>query len=358
MRKYDIAIVGSSLQAAMIAGMLASEHKKRVCMFIDNAVQLQLSRELALAFDIFTRPQTWEILRLSQIQLLPIITKISGGDVIKNVNPLIVCHRQDSVDAMGHLYHLFMGNDWEIERLSEHKYTPAFAAFRLRKIKLIRAKILWPALFNWLNTLGVEIFSPQDLEIISHRDGSATLNAQTQSMDVQRMVLADEQAIHTLATHSDIDRLFTKSYTTSLITEPVEDITEAMILSPEFGFSARTCQNNSLEVLAHINMEMLGGLLHKNLPGEHSIRRAGRATFPSLVMRDGAPLAGKIGRSSIWGIAGFGHTGIFFAPALARLIADRSSALEARYFELRLGSSKRQMANIVDFSSLHGEENI
>lgn len=358
MHKYDIAIAGTSLQAAMIAGLLAHEHKKRVCLFIDNAVQHQLSRELNLAFDIFIRPETWEMLRLGQVQVLPIITKIGGGDAIKNVNPLVVCHKQDSADAMGHLYHLFMGNDWEIERLSVYHYAPAIAAFRLRKIKVIQSKILWPALFNWLNILGVDTFSPKDLDIISHRNGSATLKTPTDLVDVQRMVLADEQAIHTLATTSDIDRLFTKSQTVCLTTEPVKELSEAMVLSPEFKFSARTCQNESLEVLAHISMEKLGALLHQNLPGEHKIRRAGRAVFPSLVMRDGAPLAGKIGRSSPWGIAGFGNTGIFFAPALARLIADKPTELEASYFDKRTGGSKRQTVDIADFSPLQRGKNV
>lgn len=351
MHEFDIAIAGSSLQAAMIAGLLAYEHKKRVCLLTDNSVQHQLPRELSLAFDFFIRPETWDLLRLNQAQILPIITKIGGGDAVNNVNPLIVCHTQDNADAMGHLYHLFIGNDWDIERLSEHLYPPALAAYRLRKIKLIRSKILWPALFSWLKKLGVELFDPEGLDITSHRDGSATLETPTHSMDVQRMVLSDEHAIRALATKLDIDRLFTHSQTITLISEPFEGLHESIILSPEFGFTARTSQNKSLEVLTHISIDKLGTLIHQNLPGEHKIRRAGRAIFPSLIMRDGAPMAGKMGRSSIWGIAGFGNTGIFFAPSLARLIADKSTTLEAAYFTPRCGGSKRQITKITDFRS-------
>ena len=351
MNDFEVGIVGSSLQAAMIGGLLKHTHGKRVCLFLDRSVQYGLAREMALSFDFFTRPQTWEILDQSLGETLSVLTKIGGADILLHANALIVCNSSASATALEHIFQLFRGTGKDIERAPETGHGKAKAVFRLRNVRAIRTKTLWPALFNWLENLNVGFFNPTDLHITSHRDGTASIRTSSGTLHVERLVLADQKAICNFAPQNDVNRLFFETPASSLITEPVDGLSQSLVLSPEFRFAGRARENGSLEIIANTHMENVGGILHANMPGDLSFRRAGRTQFSALVSRDGAPVAGKLGRGALWGIAGFGYPSVFFASALARLIADQSNSREQAYFKLRDGTAMRNIAHVADFNS-------
>ncbi len=134
---------------------------------------------------------------------------------------------------------------------------------------------------------------------------------------------------------------------------------EHIVISPEYGFCAQTDNMGHVICMANTSILRMSDLLNSNIGarGRH-FHLSGRSVFTKLLSRDGAPVVGKLGRSSLWGIAGLGHGDISFASALARLIAGNPSEREADYFGMRGADSKRSGRYIQDkFKTNFGPRN-
>jgi len=348
---FDFGLAGTSLQAALIAGLLAKEHGKKICFFVEGTLELRLSREINLSFDSFCRPQTWDLLQKSLKETLPIIHKIGGKRAICRINPLILCKSKSNEQAMAHLYHLLRNNDFEIEKLSIKKFPDAIAAFRIRGAHLVRQHILWPKIKAWLKTSGVAVIDSEGMQLVTHRDGSALVKTASGSIAVKRMILADEQAILNYGAQNDVERLFDKCLTSTIITKPAQKSNESLILNSEYRFSARSTPHGGFEVLADVAMDQMGILMGNFVDKDTKFKLLARNSFNNLRSKDGAAVVGKPSVSSAWMVGGFGYLGLFFSPSIARYICQKPNAAEQQYFVSHSANFKRKTQNIADFRS-------
>lgn len=350
---FDVGVVGASLASALLAGLLARDHKQKTCLFLNQFAQHQLSREIGLSFNCATRPETWTMQNQAIAETLPIITKIGGSNSMKKTSGLLMCQSEDNADALSHMYHYLHAIDYEIERLAQNEYPHCAAAYGIGNLRIIRPSILWPALINWLNVVGVAVFDWQGLKIGAKKRQQVRVNLGQQKFDFGQLVLADETSILAFAEQTEIESLFEKKTYCTVTTQPLEKTKETLILNPEHEFCARVCPDGAFEVLCEGDFAQFERQFSKNIMAnailsEKKVHLAGRAIFPSIRTIDGAPFAGKLGRSSIWGSAGFGHMSVFFAPMTARLICSKSSPEETDYFALRGSNKKRNSAQIFD----------
>src|SRR5688572_33157108 len=68
MAEFDVAIVGTSLLCGLLAGVLARDHGKRVVRIGRPRSAQRLPRSLDLALPLATRPETWRLLRLAEVE--------------------------------------------------------------------------------------------------------------------------------------------------------------------------------------------------------------------------------------------------------------------------------------------------
>jgi len=345
----DFAVVGSCLKAGIIAGLLAKEHKKRVCLIINHARQYQLARTFELSFDCATRPETWEMFFALEPESTKLISAIGGKRSLLRINPTIICQTKASHDALAHMYHLARGHGYEMERLGNSQALAAQAMFRLFGPRVVRHDIFWPAMLSWLENCGVQIIEPANTRFWFHRSGTARIINGPSKIEAGRVVLADEEAVLQHGGAQDIERFFITCKATSLLSAPLASLSDQLIMSPEHRFAALGHKNGRMEFSALIGPEQMPALIHANIAVKNDIIRSGQTTFDTVATRNGAPMAGKLGRSNFWVLSGFGHCGVYFAPALARLLVDKSSRSEKDYFEPRSANGTRQGNKTAEF---------
>lgn len=352
-KNFDVGVVGTSLGSALMAGLLARDHKQKTCLFLNQSAQHQLSREIGLSFNCAARPETWTMQNQAVAEALPILTKIGGANALKKTSGLLVCQNEYTADFLSHMYHYLHAIDYEIERLAHDEYTNCTAAYEVGNLRLVRPSIVWPALINWLNVVGVSVFDWQGLRVGAKKKGNFRVNLDQQKIDLGQLVLADEESILAFGGNVETEPLFEKRMYCTVLTQPLEKGRNPLIINPEHEFCARARPDGAFEVICEGSFGQLERQFSKNILAngillEKKILLAGRAIFPSIRTADGAPFAGFLNRSNVWGCAGFGQMSLFFAPMLARLICSESSANEATYFALRGIGKKRNNAHISD----------
>ncbi|VAW19543.1 hypothetical protein MNBD_ALPHA12-412 [hydrothermal vent metagenome] len=353
---FDFALVGSSVKAHIIAGLLAKRHKKRVCLIARRTSQHQLVRNFELSFDCVTRPETWNMLAALDPESTKLLTLIGGRRCLMRINPLIICHTKASHDALAHIHHLAGKSGYEMERLAGSCGSGAPIGFRLRGARVLRHNILWPAMLSWLEKNGVEIIEPSQRQILFHRDGGGLISNGGSKIEAANIVLADDEAVLEHAGKNDRERFFITCKATSVTSAPSARFSDQFILSPEHKFAAMAKKKGQMEFLALVGAGDMPALINANVALEKNVLRAGQSSFDTLMPHNGAPVAGKLGRSNFLVLCGFGYAGAYFAPALARFLVDECTQQEKDYFEPRCANSARRSNEVAEFQQVMAAE--
>ncbi len=104
----------------------------------------------------------------------------------------------------------------------------------------------------------------------------------------------------------------------------------------DFGLTLHRQPHGGLVALGPGAADDFAARLVALLGRERAPRLAGRSQYVSITTADGAPAVGRVGDVGPDLLAGFGFTGAFFAPAIARWLCDRASGAERSWFEARL----------------------
>ncbi len=347
--RFDFMLVGSSLQAALIAGLLAREHSQKVCLIVDPSTEHRLAQEISLSVDCITRPETWRMLAQSRTEVLKLLTCIGGGEALRRVNPLIVATDDVCAEALAHMFHVARGSGYEVEQVPLSGLSTAIAALRMRGARVIQRKMFLPALARWLVSNGVRVVDQNSLELNIRRSGEALTRSVDETIRARRLVLADEGALlaHTKPEH--LDPIFAEVGATTLLSEPIPSLSEVCVLNPADQFGAYGLMNNSFEIIAHLPHDEIASAVVTSLPDGRKLRPAGQAVFDTCISADGAPVIGKLGQSGAWVVGGFGRFGAFVAPAIARFLTGKAKGLEEEYFSRRGAGAARKSANVADF---------
>jgi len=363
MQHLDIGIIGASLQSAMLAGLLAKNHKKKVCLFIESSVLVRLCRQTCLSFNISIRPKTWELHENTLSESSALIAKIGGKNALERVSPIILSKGISGGQALAHMYHLLRSNENEIERLSSQQYPATSGAYRIRGAKFVRSQIMWPRLFKWLREVGVIIIDPKKFDFSFRRNGSTLAKSSMGSpsmgskskldtIEMDRFILADEASILAYGREEDINRLFNPIKTSAILTGPAGQNKEKIILNPEHNFCAISSPDGGYEVLADAYYSKFGRLMADFVDPNASFHLQGKTVFNTLKSRDGAPVIGGVTPSSPWLLGGLGNYALFLTPAIARYISEVASDREQEYFVAHTAGKKRKNHIIADYCGI------
>ena len=333
MQQLDFAIVGTGLRAAMLAQELVRVHAKKVGLFLDRLVEHQISREINLGLAVSTRPETLRMMTEIEGDIVPSLTRIAGRHVLSRVHPVIVGVAPPMAQGLAYMYHYLKGMEGEIERLPAgdikgHRRE----AIRVRGVRLVHDRLVWPALFDWLHQQGAVLQERTGMNINMRKDGSARIGAGADLFSAHRVVLADEGALLEHGPTEALPEIFQPVSCCAIETDPVAGLNDHLVLGPEKGFWARRQKNGHMKMSAAVPLEEMAGQIRAFLSPSIRPRLNGRRTYRSLRVRDGAPVSGRLAQGGMIGIAGFGHWGAFAAPALARWLCGSSSENEKSFF--------------------------
>lgn len=346
---YDFAVFGSNVMSCLLAGLLAAEHGKRVCLIGAIWSPFHLPRRLDLSAMPATRPETWAMLQSGTAEVLRLLAGMEKG-LYERVDPVLVAERPDTADMLSHMRHVTQGLGIAAERVIDSAVVGTGTGCRIRDAVLLVPGRIERAVAGWLQQCGVRRLPWSDATATLQRSGGARLGLGGEAMEAERAVFADDAAILTFLDEETRGSVLLSRPVASVMTEATATLSAPLIhyLDRDVMLMQRVGKG-PVTAIAAGPAEVLPRIA-SCLPGRTPLLRAGHARFTGLATADGAPLVGALPRSKATVIAGLGLGAAFFSAALARLLVGASTEAERAYFAAREPSRRSSRLGAADWA--------
>lgn len=345
---FDHLIIGSTPLAGLVAGQLQREHGKRVCLVAEPWSSFGLERRFDCSIEPVTRPETLLLLKRLVPETLKLIGSI-GRSLTDKVDPLFVAETQGTAAVLGHFLHLAQLLELPVERVADRSISEG-TLLRVRGQHLIAHHRFAPALEAWLDAAGVRRLDPDDTTITIRKDGTARIAAAGSETEVAQVLLADDAAVLAHLPPEAWDRAVVRTFSTALLMQPAKPAAVPFSLWLDRRMALRQEPKGSLAATLTGERDTAEARVATATSRSLPLRRAGEARYETLATSDGAPLLAPARGIKVTHLVGFGVTGAFFAPALARHLAGVASADEAAWFTARGATRGNQRLNAAEFA--------
>lgn len=346
---FDFAIFGSTPLAGLIAGLLAAAHGKRVCLVGEPWSPFRLPRRHDVSVAPATRPETWALLSGVTIESLKLLGTLGKG-VSARLDPLFVAELPESGGALSHMRHMAAAYGYAVERVADRTIAGNGAAYRVRDAVMLVGGRIEPAIGSWLERHGVRGFPAAATAVTLRRDGTARLSLDGAVIEAAQAVLADDEAILRHLDPDERERVLPERGVTAILSEPARALPAPMITFLDRDVVLMQRGKGGILAFAAGSDEEARHRAGACLGAQSPLRRAGQTSFTTLATRDGAPVVGALKGQRAVVLAGFGATGAFLAPALARHLAGVATAREAAYFDARKPARGNVRQPVADYT--------
>ena len=331
--EVDFAVLGSTPQARLLAGLLASEHGRKVALAAESEAAYRLPHGLDLSAAPITRPETWVLLASLVPETVKLLSRIGGRSAWARVDPILFADLPAPAEAISHIRHMASAFGIAAERVPPDLVGPGRNAIYLRDCVVLHRAALDAALDAWLDRLGVVRLTGA---VSIQADGSGSAPGGDAHCRIARVILADDTALLRHLPTDTWPALLVRELGNTLLLEPTAPMAGAIMHQLDFGLTLHRQPHGGLVALGPGTADDFAGRLVALLGRERSPRLAGRSQYVSITTADGAPAVGQIGGVGADLLAGFGFTGAFFAPVIARWLCDCASPAETSWIEARL----------------------
>jgi hypothetical protein len=324
-QQQTIAILGSSPLAALLAGLLAADHSRNVLWVRDSRRQSLLPRDIATSVAPITRPETWRLLQATTAETSRRLARLDGA-MLERSDALFYARESYPRTALLHMRHTATAYGHAVESDVSNGAEGRLALRMRDALSLGRARF-WKAILPWLERSGVTFVE----------DSIAVAPARGRVGDVvcDRIVLADDTAIRTHVDPAEIAAFGRETAYRSVLTAPVGPLPAPLIFNADADVQIHQRANGTLEIVARDDAHAASARIAASLAGGVDPQRSGEARFVALATRDNAPVLAPLRRSRAIALAGFGPTGLFLAPAIARHLCDAAHPEEAAWLMAR-----------------------
>jgi len=326
---FDIAVFGSNPLASLLAGLLASAHGKKVCLFSKNEWEFRLPTGLDLSVAPATRPETWAIHEKVTPETIKLLARIGGKNAYSRIDPLLIADTRAGSAALSHMHYMALAFGHAMEKTVLDDGGKSRAAYRVRDAVVLSRPQLAQPMARWLEKVGVYATSSKDVTI--RADGSASIVAAGEAIEAAQVLMADDASMLAYL-DAALMTAFSAAGATSLLTEAVTDGAASASIFVDRGIALHQKPGSGITVLASGKASDALPRIGASLEGLGKLRRAGERAFQTLRTLDGAPAVGRLPGSGVFVLAELGPSGAFLAPAIARFVAGAASADETAYF--------------------------
>jgi len=345
---YDHLIIGSTPLAGLVAGQLQREHGKRVCLVAEPYSSFGLERRFDCSIEPLTRPETLILLKRLGPETLKLIASM-GKNLTDRVDPLFIAESQAGSAALGHFLHLAQLLELPVERVADRTISEG-SMLRVRGQHLIAHHRFAPALEAWLDAAEVRRLDPDDTAITIRKDGTARLTVADRELEAAEVLLADDAAVLAHLPPDAWDRALVRTTATALLLQPAKPAAIPFSLWLDRHLALRQEPKGPLAATLVGNRASVEGRVATATPKSLPLRRAGEARFEALATGDGAPLLAPARGIKVTHLAGFGLSGAFLAPAIARQMAGVATEDEAAWFAARGATRGNLRLNAAEFA--------
>jgi hypothetical protein len=344
---YDYLVLGSTPLAGLLAGLLAIEHQRRVCLVGEPFSPFRLQRSIDISIAPLTRPETLLLLKRSAAETTRLVNGWGKG-LISRADPLFVAETPQSIAALGHFRHLAIALGYAVEPVADRSIADGLM-LRVRDVQLLGHGRFEPALETWLARHEVRHLNRADTELTLRKDGTARIVSGEHSVEAAQVILAGDDAV--------LDDLPEEARDRSL--EPIPGA--AMLLdtsrplpAPYLSFLDRgvvLVQDGKVSASALLSGDpaTARARLGSTIARAGAQRLAGETMVGGIGTADGAPYVGPARGHKALVIAALGPAAAFFAPVLARHIAGVAPADEAAWVADRGPSRGNQRLGAADY---------
>lgn len=345
--RADFVVIGSTPQARLVAGLLASVHGKSVVFVGESQSGYRLPRGVDVSIAPLTRPETWSVLKPLVAETLKLVSRIGGRGAWSRLDPILFAEHDTGKQALAHISHMALAFGHGAEPVSRVVIGAGRAGMVLRDAALLHRPTLEAGLDCWLEQHHVRRIGDSDA-ISIRSDGSADLLCGEDRIAVDRAILADDPA---LLRHLPQDQRpgLLQQVSSTIFTEPTGPIAAPVLMQLDSGLALVQQPGRGIVAMGSGGIDRLGTQLGALLGRERAFRQAGQSQYNTVQTEDCAPAVGRIGGVGADVLAGFGPTGAFFAPAIARWLCGRATSEENAWFEARLvnrGMTPSQVAEV------------
>ena len=332
--RADFAIVGATLQARLVAGLLASAHGRSVVLVGASQAAYRLPRTLDLSVAPITRPDSFALLHSALPDLQGLLKKLGARKAWIRLDPVFFASGQGGREILAHMRHMALGFGHTVERL------PAVALGRdrdglvWRDAVLLQRSLLEPLLDGWLDDLGVRRLQAARLDLADN--GSAQLGTGSEEIAVAQTVLADDEAILAHLPAPAWPALFTRQAGASLLTEPTAPLQAPVLLDLDVGITLLQQVGRGLIAIGPGPLDPFAAAVRGLLGPDRKVQQVGQTAFTRIVTSDNAPAVGRVDGTGPDVLAGFGSLAAFLAPAIARWLTGGATPAENAWMAARL----------------------
>ena len=345
---FDFAIAGSTPLSALLAGVLARKHDAKVCWIGSFRHTLRPQGGFDISAAPLTRPETWRLLQDVIPQTLKILGEIGDGRAFERVDPLMVASTQAGADALSHMRNVAQEYGFQIERQAIS--TVFSASYQFRDAVRVLRRPLMAAIPEWLQACGVVSLSADHVTLRPYKRGDVRLGWDGNKATADRLILAGDRAILRHGQPDEVARHFQQVPITALLTAPTGPLETSVVQMIDSGLTLYQRNTGALDCVGTGSAEDIAQAACVHLK-DGDISLAGKARYITLRAHDGGAVFGGTRDNGIIYLAGFGVTGLFQLPALARILSQSATSLENTYFAARAPSRSGLRPAVAEFIS-------
>lgn len=337
---YDLAVLGSSPFALLLAGSLAGQHKLRVALVGERFSPLRLPPALGLSVGPVTRPETWALLRRLEAETLSLLGAAGAASAVARRPVTFRADLPHTAAALEHVRHMALGHRLRAEPLAIGN------GLVLHDVAAISDAALRPAIDTWLANLGVARIDAIDVALTIPKRGDATVKAAGRAMTASQIVLADDTAILQHLAADQIPAPLAAIEAMVVLTSPARTPPSGPIV---FTDRQAMVSTRGAGLLVHLmGATAADARLAAALEGELPLVRLATRRLRRLVSEDGAPLIGWLKEPKVFAAAALGPVAPFLAPMVARTIANAALPEEKSWLAARDPARSADRAQIAE----------
>lgn len=346
--EFDFAVVGATPAARLLAGLLASEHSRRVIHVGESQSGYRLPRGIDLSIAPMTRPDSWTLLRSGSAETLRILGRISGRSAWSHLDPILFADAPRGQEALSHIRQMMNGFGMAAEKAAPSLLGPGRQGILVRDAVRLNRPVLEPALDGWLGEMGVRQVMPSHLSVAM--DGSARLALGVeQTLTAAQTILADDAAIISHLPLRQWPALLRRQKHVTILTTPTKPIAAPIMLQIDRGVGLLQQEEGGIAAWGPGGFAAFSEHLQALLGQDRQVEQAGQTAYDLLLTDDGAPVVGRAAGSGADLVAGFGPAGAFLMPALARWICACATESETAWFGTHLVDRSRKSFSVADY---------
>ena len=322
--QFDFAVAGNSAFAALLALAMARYANARICLIGQVPTPMQVNGDLALAPCPTSRPDLLERAMAGTTDLRALLTG-PGDPLLRRANITFVASTGPGRAAAGHARHLMASFGIVTALLPQ---TSGHTGFTAEGIWMLRTRPLFASLAARLEAAGV-VAAGRAANLRLGEDG-VRFAYQDQIAEAKMLIVTDAETVGSLTPLPEGVATATR---TAVLTDPVPALAGRVTLDIESGGRLIGRSDGRIEALVPAgNSAKIVDWLGSFLPEGIEARIIARSKRKLLLSRDGAPLIATLPQRAARLAIGFGASGAFLAPALARFLTDQARPEEATWF--------------------------